>query len=60
MLSRNKKEELKLQPFEVKIFLGELFAECRDQKEVDWLHEEIIALSENIAKDQAMCAIKNE
>lgn len=51
MLSRNEKGELELNFFDLKIFLGELFAECRDKKEIDWMHKQITICSKNIAKD---------
>lgn len=59
MLTRTGKGTLSLDGLELEIFLGDLFAECKKESEVDWLEGQIVSCVEIIVREQ-MVEIEKE
>jgi len=42
MLTRNERNKLELNILDVQIFLDDLFAECENEDEIEWLQNELM------------------
>lgn len=52
MLKRNENGKLVLQSLDLQIFFGELFEECENEREVEWLTEQICETAECIGEER--------
>ncbi|EDS78067.1 hypothetical protein CBC_0711 [Clostridium botulinum C str. Eklund] len=52
MLERNEKGKLFLRSLDLQIFLGNLYAECRNQHEVEWVQEQLSDAVECLAEER--------
>lgn len=53
MLSRIEGGRLSLQSLDLKIFLGDVFAVCQTQKEIEWVAEQIKSCVDLIADERS-------
>lgn len=51
-MENKKSDKLNFESLDMQIFMGELFAECRTQKEVEWLQEQITGVVEGTAEER--------
>jgi len=52
MIKRTEKGKLSLSMLDLQIFFGELFECCNNEKEVEWLQEQLVGCAENIAAER--------
>lgn len=51
MLSREN-GKLKLDSLDMEIFIGDLFAKCNKEKEINWLEEQLQSMIEYLAEER--------
>jgi hypothetical protein len=52
MLSRNENGKLKFKSLDFEIFIGDLYAECNTEKEIEWLQEQLQPIIEGLAEER--------
>ncbi|KZL94337.1 hypothetical protein [Clostridium magnum] len=52
MLERNEKGKLSLKSLDLEIFIGDLFAKCSTEEEIDWLQEQLQSCVECSAEER--------
>jgi hypothetical protein len=52
MLKRNEKGKLLLKSLDLDIFIGDLFAKCDTEKEIEWLQEQLQSCTECRAEER--------
>lgn len=52
MLKRKENGKLVLSSLDLQIFLGDLFEECENEKEVEWLTEQICEAAECVGEER--------
>lgn len=52
MLSRNEKGKLALKSLDFQILISDMFTECKDQREIEWLGEALSGIVECSAEER--------
>ncbi|MBS5822422.1 MAG: hypothetical protein KID00_00945 [Clostridium argentinense] len=52
MLNRNEKGKLEFKSLDMQIFISDLFAECKTEKEINWVEEQLQAIVECSAEER--------
>ncbi|WP_159449964.1 hypothetical protein [Clostridium massiliodielmoense] len=52
MLERNEKGKLFLKSLDLQIFLGDLYAKCKTEHEVEWVQEQLEDAVECLARER--------
>lgn len=52
MLNRNAKGKLEFKSLDMQIFIGDLYAECKTEKEINWVEEQLQAIVECSAEER--------
>ncbi|MPM84216.1 hypothetical protein SDC9_131287 [bioreactor metagenome] len=52
MLDRNENGKLRFKSLDMQILIGDLFAECKTEKEVNWLEEQLQPIVECSAEER--------
>lgn len=52
MISRSERDKIRVHTLDLEIFFDEMFEQCRDQHELDWVLEQIQGCAE-LSHDQA-------